>query len=218
MLNPKLKRASERIAELIEESKQVASLERPSGVGPYIQDGVKLNSWLTKTKSIVELTFGQSSPHFKEFSRLTINPVSYANQVNAVQGFLVGALDDLEKGFLIGQEFIVAGILFDSVLDEAKQLILAGHKDASAVLTRVVLEDSLRRIARRENIDDTGKASRVNDGLKAGNVYSQPMWRQIQTWLDIGNSAAHGKFDEYTAENVKTMIDGVEQFIAVHFS
>jgi hypothetical protein len=112
----------------------------------------------------------------------------------------------LNNGFLVGHEFIIAGELFDSVLDEAKILNKAGHKDVAAVLARVVLEDSLKKIARREKINDEQKISRINDDLKSHNYYTQPMWRQIQAWLDIGNSAAHGKFDQYTSEDVQKML------------
>jgi hypothetical protein len=217
MLNPKLKRYVERIKELIEESREVAALERPSSIGPYIQESVKLNAWLIKTKNIIEMAFGKGSPHYKEMERLTAGNVEHSYEVNAIQGFLTGALDDLEKGFLIRQEFLVAGEIFDSVLEEAKYLNRTGHKDASAVLARVVIENSLKRIARQENIDDTFKASRINDELKNMGVYPQPQWRLIQAWLDIGNSAAHGKFEDYNEDSVTKMIDGIEQFIALHF-
>jgi len=26
--------------------------------------------------------------------------------------------------------------------------------------------------------------------------FTQPQWRMVQAWLDIGNAAAHGKFDQ----------------------
>lgn len=203
--------------ELIDESSEVAALEKPSSVGPYIQDRERLNAWLIKMKNMIEMAFGKNSPHFKEMEKLVKGHIDHSYEVNAIKGFLMGALDDLEKGFLIGQEFLVAGELFDSVLEEAKLLNRTGHKDASAVLSRVVLENSLKRIARQENIDDTLKTSRLNDELKNIGVYPQPQWRLLQAWLDIGNSAAHGKFDEYNEDSVDKMIDGIEQFIAFHF-
>jgi hypothetical protein len=90
-------------------------------------------------------------------------------------------------------------------------------KDASAVLGRVVIEDALRRIARQENIDETQKASKINDDLLKANRYAKPQWRLIQTWLDIGNSAAHGKFNEYDSEKVKSMFEGIGAFLAQEF-
>jgi len=80
-----------------------------------------------------------------------------------------------------------------------------------------VLEDTLRKLARQEKLDDTQKATRLNDGLKKAERYKQVQWRQIQVCLDIGNNAAHGKFDQYTEENIRDQIDGIRRFIANDF-
>jgi aspartyl aminopeptidase len=115
---------------------------------------------------------------------------------------------------LTGQEFLIAGEVFASILEQAKELNKSGYKDPAAVLTRVVIEDALRRLARREGVDDKQKASQINDDLKGSGIYPQVQWRFIQAWLDIGNAAAHGKFGDYTEEDVVKMIEGVEQFLA----
>jgi HEPN domain-containing protein len=118
---------------------------------------------------------------------------------------------------LHGQEFLIAGEIFDSVLEQAKYLVTSGYKDPAAILARVILEDALKRLARGEGIDDTLRASRINDELKAISKYSQPQWRLIQAWLDIGNAAAHGKFDEYSREYVVKLLEGVGGFVASIF-
>ena len=123
----------------------------------------------------------------------------------------------VEKGYLLGQEFLTAGEVFDSVLEQAKHLVKNEYKDPAAILARVVLEDALKRLARAESIDDKQKASSINDELKAKGKYPQPQWRLIQSWLDIGNAAAHGKFTEYSKDDVVKLIEGVEGFIAGSF-
>lgn len=215
MLNPKYRRYADRLKALIEESRHIASLEKPAEhVGPYIQDKVALNSWLIKIKNIIEVAFGLDSLHYKELQRLTKGHVEHSCEVKAVEGLLTGALDDLESGFLLKHEFLVAGEIFDSVLDEAKLLLKTGHKDVAAVLCRVILENALQRIARQEEIDSAQKTSKINDELKKIGRFGQPQWRLIQAWLDIGNFAAHGKFNEYDDNAVRTMIEGTEHFIA----
>ena len=51
------------------------------------------------------------------------------------------------------------------------------------------------------------------DLVKAGkyNVLKQ---KQITAWLDLRNKAAHGKWEEYTEFDVKSMLDGVRNFLA----
>ena len=90
-------------------------------------------------------------------------------------------------------------------------------KDPAAVLARVVLEDALKRIARGEGLDDNQSASRLNDELRRIGKYRQPQWRLIQAWLDIGNAAAHGNFNEYNEEDVEGLIEDIERFLATEF-
>ena len=110
MLSPKHRRYADRIKALIEESREIASLEKPSQYGgSYIQDEARLNAWLVKLKNVIEVTFGQDSPHHRQMLELTSQLIEHAYQVQSIEGLLIGALDDLEGGFLVGQEFLIAG-------------------------------------------------------------------------------------------------------------
>jgi len=214
-MEPRLKRSADRLRELIAEGHSVAELERESSVGPYIQDKVRLSAWLVKAESIIEATFGQSGPHFRHLAGLLLKGrPEHSYEVNALIGLLTGALDDLEGGFLLTQENLVASAVFDSVLEQARHLTSAGFKDPAAVLARVVLEDTLRRLARAAGIADTGKATALNDALRDAGCFNKPQWRLVQSWLDIGNAAAHGEFSAYKAEEVARLLDDVERFIS----
>ncbi len=223
MLSMKNRRYADRLNELVIEGKTIAKLEKTSDGFRYIQgeDKVRLHGWLASTRNIIELVFGRQSPQFHHLEELIpkdgAKSIEVASQVYEFVGLLQGALSDLENGYLLGQEFIIAGDLFDSILEQAKHLAQNGYKDPAAVLARTVLEDTLKRLARSENIDAEQKASALNDELKKLDKYPQPQWRFIQAWLDIGNSAAHGKFDEYTKEVVIDMIDGIERFLSTDF-
>jgi len=214
-MNPKYLRVAERLKQLIEEGKQVAALERPSQhVGPYIQDNAKLTEWLVKVDNIVRSVFGLDSAHFIHAREVIQGAPSRAYEVNRLIGILNGALSDLEGGFLAHQEQLVAGVVFDSVLEQARHLLGAGFKDPAAVLGRVVVEDCLRRLSRQAGLSDSGKAAAMNDALRDSGRYSKPQWRLIQTWLDLGNAAAHGKFSEYDEAAVSRMLQDTERFVA----
>ena len=225
MLNSKYQRYADRIEELIEEGNRVATLERPSrsGSGSYIQsdDKIKVHEWLTKTRNILETVFGGQSPHYRNYEAVLpvhgIRLVEHARDIYPIIGILLGALNDLKNGYLLGREFFIAGEVFDSILEQTRHFLETGNKDISAILARIVLEDALRRLAQSEGIDVSYNASRINDELKSQERYSPVRWRSIQTWLDIGNSAAHGKFDEYTKEDVANAVNGIEQFLALDF-
>jgi len=57
----------------------------------------------------------------------------------------------------------------------------------------------------------------LNDELKAVEAYPKAQWRLIQAKLDIGNAAAHGKFDEYKKADVKRMLEDIERFMAQYY-
>ena len=222
MLNPKYQRYADRLQELINVGDSITYdkyLMRKSGQS-YADgtDSKALHAWLNNVSNILNTLFGPQSPQVKHFIAVlpdnSLGLVEHTHHIYPIIGVLQGALDDLEHGFLIGQEFLIAGDVFDSVLEQAKYLVDTGYKDPAAVLARVVLEDALKRIARAEGIDDTLRASQLNDELRKASRYHRPQWRRIQAWLDVGNAAAHGKFDEYTADDVKNAINGIEQFLA----
>jgi hypothetical protein len=214
-MNPKYARYAQRLREVIAQGEQVARLERPGQhVPPYIQDKEQLHAWLVNVDHIIRAAFGTEGAHFIHFNKATERAPEHSYEVNRIVGILKGALSDLEGGFLVRQEHLVAGVVFDSVLEQARYLTKNDFKDPAAVLCRVVLEDCLRRLCRDEHLPDSGKAAALNDALLAANRYTKPQWRQIQSWLDIGNAAAHGKFSDYDNPAVIQMIDGVERFVA----
>jgi hypothetical protein len=208
-----------RLRQLIDEGPLIAKREKPSSVGPYIQDQdvVPLQAWLVRVTNIIDTTFGLESPHSRHLRELMPDGprlIQHSHDVFPIIGLLEGALDDLEGGFLQRQSLLIAGEVFDTILDQAQHLLESGYKDPGAMLGRVVLEDALRRIAPGSGVDPLLKPSRINDELKAAGRYPQPQWRLIQAWLDIGNSAAHGLFDKFTQEQVADMLQGITRFLA----
>jgi hypothetical protein len=213
----KNRRYAERLRSLIEEAYEVATLDKATSSGYAIRgkDRVALQSWMTKVDNIIEVIFGAQSSYFRRFRKVRGGIVSTSGDIYDIAGFLGGALDDLENGFLKSQELLMVGEIFETVLDEEKYLNKFGFKDPAAVLARVVLEDSLKRLARESGLDASLKSSHINDELRKAGRYPQPQWRLIQAWLDVGNAAAHGKFEDYKDDDVEAMIDGVDRFVAI---
>jgi tetratricopeptide (TPR) repeat protein len=216
-LSPRHQRYADRLRELVEEGQSVAKLVTDAGrhatdIEPY----APLHAWFAKAIAIIEKLLGSRSYHFSKMDELRYK-IQWTGNIYEAIGVLEGALDDLEKGYLTGQEFLITAEVFDSVLEQAKHLNDTGYKDPAAVLMRVVLEDALKRLAREESIDDSQKASVLNDELKGIGRYSKPQWRLIQACLDVGNAAAHGRFDECTADEVAGRIEDVERFLAAEF-
>jgi hypothetical protein len=52
--------------------------------------------------------------------------------------------------------------------------------------------------------------AKLNDAITAAGKFTQPKWRLIQSHFDVGNAVAHGKDDQFTAEDVTRMLDFIE--------
>lgn len=219
-LPPRLKRVVERLRELAEEGRAVARLPKEAYMGQaYIQgvDKVVAEAWLTKTENIIRSTFGEDSAHHQRLVHRAKDGVEHDYEVYPIVGVIEAALDDLVNGFLTSQEFLIAGEVFDNVLDQAKHLASADYKDPAAILARVVLEDALKRLARESGINDRTKAAQINDELWKAGRFSKPQWRRLQSWLDLGNAAAHGEFDSYSRDDVVRLLDDLKSFLASEF-
>jgi hypothetical protein len=130
-------------------------------------------------------------------------------QLARIAGVLESARECFEGGFTGKLRHLLHAEMFDSVVDQAKGLLEAGHKVPAAVLLRIVIERWLRDQGDKAGVpnSDSARVSMVNDGLKTAGAFSTPKWRQIQGLLDIGNAAAHGSEAEFTEADVGRMID-----------
>lgn len=136
---------------------------------------------------------------------------------------LMGIVDALRHDYNSGalgpiQELIRAEV-FDDFLAMAQHLLEQGYKDPSAVLIGGVLEEELRKLAERSELPICGpdgrplKAEALNASLAGKAVYNKLDQKSVTTWLDLRNKAAHAHFNEYTAEQVSMMLQGVRHLV-----
>jgi len=125
---------------------------------------------------------------------------------------------DVEAGYLRKLSDLVCAEVFGDFLDMAQHLLDQGYRHPSASLTGAVLEDGLRRIARNHDIVVTDKdnLNSLRDKCAQKKVYNDLVRRQITAWTALRDSADHGKFEDYTAQQVGSMIADVGAFLAGH--
>ena len=121
-------------------------------------------------------------------------------------------------GYLQSVIELVHADIFADFLDMAEYLLQQGYKDPAAVVTGSVVEAHLRKLCNKHGIavvksdGSAKKADALNSELAAGTVYSKLDQKSVTAWLDLRNKAAHGKYDEYTKEQVAVMLQGVRDF------
>jgi len=136
---------------------------------------------------------------------------------------LAGVLDALrisyESGYLATVSELVHAEMFADFIEMADYLLVEGYKDPAAVMIGSVLEEHLRQLAQKNGVDvNVGsrpkKADQLNADLAAQNVISKLDQKSITSWLDLRNKAAHGKYNEYSKDQVALHLQGIRDFIA----
>lgn len=144
--------------------------------------------------------------------------------------FLKSILGDLEEGFLNRVQYAVDAEVNADYLAQAEALVESGQTDkahiAAAVIAGAVLEHGLRTILdsieTSEPSRTAGSASErrglnaLIDDLKRRGVFNEVRAKELRGFADIRNAAAHGRFGDFTPEQVRRMVSGITDFLARH--
>lgn len=179
---------------------------------------------LSKSKAAVARIAGKNSDYYKDIEAiLKRTNIRIGYKLRYVMGTISALKSDLENDYLKSYSDIIQSEVFSDYLEMAEYLLNEGYKDAAAVLIGSTLEVHLRELCISNNIDikttnNKGKiipkkADEMNSDLAKSNVYSSTYKKQVTAWLGIRNSAAHGKYSEYTKEEISLMLQGIKQFI-----
>ncbi len=181
-------------------------------------DGNAVLSWKVKAKSLIERTCGKDSPHLKHFEEAEDG--SWSSNLAIFKRMLAvfdAAREDYEGGYLVSVRSLVQAEVFDSELDQAKELLKSGYATPAAVLAGAVLETCLRELCDRHEVTH-GKLDKMNADLTKAGVYNGIVAKRITHLAAVRNSAAHGNKDEFRQYDVASMIDEVERFVSQHLS
>ncbi len=210
---------SQRFTSLMEEIDAIAAAKTRSS-GDF-GDGWRIDSdaflaWRVKAKNTIIQVCGENSQHFIAFTQAEkISGLGDGNHsaLKRTRAIFCAAKDDFEGGYLTSIKSLVQAEVFDSELEQAGELLSNGYHVAAAVIAGVVLETGLRELCDRNGIAH-GKLDKMNADLAKNGTYNKLQQKRITALADIRNSAAHGKPEEFSVEDVKTMINEVEQFLA----
>ena len=188
--------------------------------GSYEQvDSELFLNWCVKARSLLSRACGEESQHFSQFEKCE-EPSMYSGnyeQLKRVKAVFLAAKEDFEGGYLTSVRSLVQAEVFDSELEQATELLAAGYRSAAAVVAGIVLETTLRDLCDAKGIP-RGKLDKMNAELAKIGVYNKLVQKRITALADIRNSAAHGNVDEFSSDDVESMIAEVKRFVSNSFS
>ena len=209
--NPRLSKDRDEIVlkfkELIEKANAACEAFRQSGDSTlpgdkYFELRVSSINLLTRLSS-------DDSIYVQELKRMTPNAFS-------MKGVLEAARVDYLQGFMADHKLLVSAEVFSDLLVQAEVLLDHDYKDAAAVIIRAVLEDGIRRLCESHKIE-VGKRDTIqqlNERLYKEGVYSALQHKEIIAKAEIGNCAAHARFDQYKKEDVVAFLEFTLRFLA----
>ena len=167
-------------------------------------------------------SFSRDHPFYTDFNQRVQHADPY--HVRYGLGILQGVRGEMAGGWTTTVKAIVSAEIFSDFLEQASYLLSHDFKDAGAVIVGGVLEEHLRQLCLKHSIETeiikesgeevTKKADRLNADLCKQGVYNKLDQKNVTGWLDLRNSAAHGKYDQYKIEQVRLMRQGVTDFMA----
>ena len=161
-------------------------------------------------------------PNSQYIHVMTAAVKTYALILGAAAPQVAGALTALRaayaSGYLATVSELIHADLFSDFIQMAEYLLSEGYKDPSAVIIGSVLEEHLRQLCAKNGLQTASggkpmKADQLNADLANASVYSKLDLKSITSWLDLRNKAAHGRYTEYTKEQVQVMIQGIQNFV-----
>ena len=161
--------------------------------------------------------FGDKHIYARDFDKLVAENSS--PDVARGRGILQAAKSEVSGGWTVSARSLLAAEIFSDFLEMSKYLLASGYKDPAAVVGGSLLEEHLRQLCGKHGVlatftDTKGntspkKADTMNANLATLAVYNKLDQKQVTAWLDLRNKAAHGKYSEYTKEQVSFMLQGI---------
>lgn len=175
--------------------------------------------WGTSCLNLLHRVFGTDSVHYENFKTLYPNFHNYSPVVQAL-GVIRAAQDDYEQEFLFDTRVLIEAEVFDEFLEQAEYLLNSSYYQPAAVIIGSVLEDGLRKLCTRHEqpLSAKPKLDTMNSKLAKQGVYNKLTQKRITGLADIRNNAAHGKWSEFTKDDVEDMLRYVRQFMETYFS
>ncbi|MCP9199990.1 hypothetical protein MKO06_08735 [Gramella sp. GC03-9] len=210
-----------RTDKLIDQGRKVLATKKFVELSGEIVDRGLKDGFRTASLSFIKNLYGDSHIYYKDFES-RVKGVGF-REIESGINILLAIKDEIDNDWLLAITMMISAEIFSDFLEMGKYLLDQNYKDAAAVMIGSVLEEHLRLICKKNSIDieftnnagDTKakKADTMNADLAKANVYGVLEQKNVTAWLDLRNRAAHGKYTEYTKEQVEIMYQGVLNFI-----
>lgn len=213
-MNDPIKAMRDRLEEVINEIDAVDRTKKKTEFGSHPDPEIYVR-WLAGARTVVQ-ALANGSHYEREFEKIeSASTLSRLHNLPPFRGLLRSLLDDVDAGRLRNLKNLVRAEVFVGFLEQAEYLLSEGFHLPAAVLAGAVLEDHLRKLCDKHKIarPPKPKLETMNVELCKAGAYNSLKQKQVTAWAAVRNNAAHGKPEQFTAADVKSLINDVLRFI-----
>jgi len=212
----------ERADELIALAKRALESREDIGFGPSVRSDL-YGELRAAALPFIESSFGRQHSYYREFDTQVKDVSDY--YIKQGLGILTAIRGEMAGGWVRTTRGLVSAEVFADFLEMAEHLLATNYKDSAAVMIGSVLEQHLRQMAIKHDVPTTEtrngkdlprKASVVNADLVKAAAYNKLDEKNVTSWLDLRNKAAHGQYDQYTKAQVELLLASVRDFVGRH--
>ncbi|MFL9837795.1 hypothetical protein ABS768_09820 [Flavobacterium sp. ST-75] len=214
---------------LLERIKYLINIANKTLETKYVSGGNIRTSWVdselfnefeASSLSFIVYLYKENHPYYVNFKSKVNGP--HPSSVQNGRGILNSIKIEIENDWLVSLKGLISAEIFTDYIETAEYLLKQNYKDAAAVIIGSTLEEHLRQLCRNNNIhinkNEEGKyypknADLLNSELSKAEVYNKLDLKNVTSWLDLRNKAAHGLYSEYSKEQVEIMMSGVLDFM-----
>ena len=185
------------------------------GYGRF-EDTVAHNALEVEVRALADHIYGPEHPT----AELIKNNIggSTMSHLNSAKGMLIGTASAIRSGLM---EDLRVQILLDvqaDFIEAARSALETGAKDVAAALLCVVLEDSVKRLAKKSGHDalvDREFTVVVVELFKVGAI-NKATKGVLLSHTDLRNAALHAQWHEVSVEAVQSLLGFLPMFIEHH--
>lgn len=200
-----------RITQLIDEGKRLSA---------GVAEGERYHecsAWLSSAQNAIHLVCDSpNAPYRIKADQIAARGgFGMSGFVGELAAVLRNLLADAEAGLLASVADQARAETFDNFLDHSEAYLVEGRKNEAGVIAGVVFEDTMRRICRREGIDEMGaKLDGLISELNSRGELSAMKAKRARVAAHVRTKASHAQWDEFEIEDVKATIEFTRELIA----
>ena len=212
-------KAIQRLSQLIEEGESL----RQSDDRGHVSDSSQYQharGWITASRNILLHIFPDgNSPYVKHVDGAIEEGGNcaweyIAGTVGEIRAVLKNLLTDIQAGLLSSIADRARAETFDHFLDHAREYLANGQKNEAGVIAGVVFEDTVRRIAAKRGIKESGeKLDALISALASDRAISGVMAKRCRAAAGVRTNATHAQWDEFENGDVQATVAVTDELV-----